>query len=390
MRRAEVLESLKRIPKPTALPTTMALQNKNGPQPKTFILNRGDYTNPGEEVQPDIPKVLNGASEPVFWNAADRSPPDASTARDPANPRTALAHWIASPKNPLTARVMVNRIWQHHFGRGLVATPSDFGIQGARPTHPELLDWLARDFVTHGWSVKALHKRILNSAAYQQSSSSPSLEALRRDPDNRLLWRQNRVRLEGEIVRDSLLAISGRLNLRMGGPGVSPPIPSVITRTSKNWVSSPDVADHSRRSVYILSRRNLRFPFLEVFDAPDSNLSCAHRGRSTTAPQALTLLNSEEVTEAASGMAKRLREAADSNEQRILLAFRLALGRPPTPHERSMSLEFLQATGQRLATRASSAGRTGADRPDTQTPGTRALGEFCRALFNLNAFVYVD
>jgi hypothetical protein len=258
--------------------------------------------------------------------------------------------------------VWVNRVWQHHFGRGLVPTPSDFGTRGQRPTHPELLDWLAGEFIRGGWSVKRLHKLILLSAAYRQSSAATPA-ALARDPENTLFSRQNRARLEGEVLRDSLLAISGRLNREMGGPGVSPPIPADIAKTAKNWTTSANPADHHRRSVYVLARRNLRFPFLEVFDAPDSNSSCPERGRSTTAPQSLTLLNSDEVMAAASATADRLDREAASQSARIDLAYRLILGRSPTRREAMLAAEFLT---------------------------TAPLREFCRALFNLNAFVYAD
>jgi hypothetical protein len=155
--------------------------------------------------------------------------------------------------------VLVNRIWQHHFGRGIVASPSNFGTQGERPSHPELLDWLAIEFVARGWSFKAMHRLILSSAAYQQSSEL-TREALVRDPENQLFSRQNRVRLEGEAIRDSLLAVSGQLNPKVGGPSVFPPIPANITKTSKNWNASADPDEHRRRSIYIFARRNLRSP----------------------------------------------------------------------------------------------------------------------------------
>ncbi len=253
----------------------MALQN--GKPAKTFILGRGDYNDPRDEVQPWFPDILTNSA------ISNLKSPIAK------NSRAALADWIASPDNPLTARVMVNRIWQHHFGRGIAPMPSEFGTRAEPPTHPELLDWLASEFIARGWSIKQMHKVILLSATYQQSSQ-PSAAALARDPENKLFSRQNRVRLEGEVIRDSLLAISGRLNPKVGGPSVLPPIPADITKTSKNWTPSANAADHTRRSLYIFARRNLRFPFLEVFDAPDSNLSCPERGRSTTAPQSLTLV----------------------------------------------------------------------------------------------------
>ncbi len=287
--------------------------------------------------------------------------------------RAALADWLASPANPLTARVMVNRIWQHHFGRGLAPTPGDFGTRGQPPTHPELLDWLAGEFVAHGWSVKAMHKLILLSATYQQSSE-PTDSASKFDPENRLFSRQNRARLEGEVIRDSLLAISGQLNRTVGGPSVFPPVPADLTRVSKNWTASADPADHNRRSLYIFARRNLRFPFLEVFDAPDSNLSCPERGRSTTAPQALTLVNSEEVMSAAKATSARLLKEATTDDERIQLAFRLALGRRANGRELRMGREFLGSITSRREAAAA----------------TDAWAELCRALFNLNSFVYVD
>ena len=352
---------LKRIPKPASLPTTMALQSSNGPVARTFVLGRGDYNNPTVEVHPGVPAVICGGSR-----------------TQAAAGRTQLADWIASSSNPLTARVMVNRIWQHHFGRGLVATPSDFGTRGSRPTHPELLDWLAQEFIARGWSVKAMHRLILASATYQQSSVA-GRESFTRDPENKWLARQNRIRLEGEAVRDSLLAISGRLNARMGGPSVAPPIASEITRTSKNWTPTAVQTDHMRRSVYILARRNLRFPFLEVFDAPDNNLTCPERGRSTTAPQALTLLNSDEVMDAARATAARLLKEAGSTARRMDRAFRLILGHAPTAKECRLAREFLNE----------SAGRRGdAAGPEQLTAADWA--ELCRALFNLNAFAYVD
>jgi hypothetical protein len=330
--------------KPAPLPVAMGLQEAGGPASKTFVLERGELSHPGAEVQPGFPIILrrDGHEAP----------------RIPAGRRAALAAWIASPDNPLTARVLVNRLWQHHFGRGIVATPSDFGLRGRPPTHPELLDWLAAEFVQSGWSIKHLHRLMLTSAAYRQSSLASS-EALAKDPDNELFWRMNRQRLEGEIIRDSLLAISGRLNRTMGGPGVFPPTPA----RSKDWTVSPDPRDHVRRSVYIFARRNVRFPFLEAFDLPDSNMSCPKRERSTTAPQALALLNDADVVAAAQALAARVGRAGQSDEDRITLVYRLVLARRPSAEEMRLAREFL------------------ADAP---------LSELCRALFSVNEFVYVD
>jgi len=358
-KRRALFEQLKKFTKPAPLPLAMALQN-SGLSAMTFILGRGDYNNRGEEVQPGFPEILRS---------------DAITSFPQKLSRAALANWIASAQNPLTARVMVNRIWQHHFGRGIAPGPSEFGTRGDAPSHPELLDWLAREFIAGGWSIKKLHQLILLSETYQQSSV-PSSSALARDPDNRLFSRQNRVRLEGEVIRDSLLAISGHLNQTVGGPSIFPPIPADMAKGLNNWTVSVDASDRSRRSVYIFSRRNLRYPFLEVFDAPDNNLTCPQRGRSTTAPQSLTLLNSQEVTAAAKATARRLAEAkADP----IACAFRLILGRAPTSIERKLAREFVQ-----------SCRRAGAESEGSVLQKDCALEEFCRALFNLNAFVYVD
>jgi hypothetical protein len=341
--------------KPAPLPVAMGLHDAGARAPKTFLLDRGELGGPGEEVQPGFPLILLPDHKPT----AARVKPvrQGSTGR-----RSALAGWIARPDNPLTARVMVNRLWQHHFGRGIVASSSDFGLRGDRPTHPELLDWLATEFVASGWSVKHMHRLMLRSAAYRQTSQA-SAAARKLDPENKLLGRMNRLRLEGEVIRDSLLAVSGRLNRRMGGPGVFPPIPPEALRGTKGWAASRDPRDHVRRSVYVFARRNLRFPFLEAFDLPDSNLSCPKRERSTTAPQALALLNSADVVAAAKALAARLTREAQTEGEQISLVYRLVLGRSPAETERKMAHTFLQ-----------------------EAP----LSELCRALFNLNEFVYMD
>jgi hypothetical protein len=345
-RHQELQDRLKRFDhrKPAALPVAMGLTDATGAPPRTRVLERGELSNLGEEVQPGFPIVVAPSPQALPPRRAD------------------LANWIASRENPLTARVLVNRVWQHHFGRGLVPTPSDFGIRGQRPTHPELLDWLAVEFMDSAWSIKHVHRLLLTSAAYQQSSK-PSPEALAKDPDNRLFSRMIRQRLEGEVIRDSLLAASGRLNGKMGGPGVFPPIAQEALQGTQAWKVSPDPRDHVRRSVYVFARRNLRFPFLEAFDLPDSNLSCPRRERSTTAPQALALLNDADVLTAARALTARIEVAAGSEEERVTLAYRDVLGRPPSATEMQLAREFL-----------------------SHAP----LSELCRALFNLNEFIYVD
>jgi hypothetical protein len=341
--------------KPAALPVAMGLRDAGQQAPRTFVLRRGDLHQPAAEVQPGWPIILTPGNQPR--PVAVKATGPATTGR-----RSALAHWVASQDNPLTARVLVNRLWQHHFGRGIVATASNFGIRGERPTHPELLDWLATELPARGWSIKEMHKLMLLSATYQQSTSA-SPATLAKDPDNHLYSRMNRLRLEGEVIRDTLLATSGQLNHKMSGPGVSPPVPAEVVKGSKGWTVSADPHDHVRRSIYIFARRNLRFPFLEAFDLPDSNLSCPKRERSTTAPQALALLNASDVVDAALALAKRVEKEAQSNDERTTLAYRLTLGRRPTAAELRAAHEFLE-----------------------QSP----LCELCRALFNLNEFVYLD
>jgi hypothetical protein len=276
--------------------------------------------------------------------------------------RLVLAKWVVSPDNPLTARVIVNRLWQHHFGRGLVATPSDFGTRGDPPSHPDLLDWLACELVSGDWKLKRMHKLLLTSETYRKTTRV-SPEAAAKDPENRLLSRMNRLRLEGEAVRDTLLAVSGRLNPKAGGPGVVLPETAKAAGGSRAVAVTADPKEHARRSVYLFSRRNLRHPFLEAFDLPDSNLSCPRRERSTTAPQSLALLNADEAMTAAKALAERLTKEAASEKERIDRAYRLTLGRPPSNKEQERATAFLK-----------------------ESP----LTELCRALFNLNEFVYLD
>jgi Protein of unknown function (DUF1553)/Protein of unknown function (DUF1549) len=340
--------------KPPAPPVAMGLTDKPGPPPKTFLLERGELANKGTEVQPGFPAILARDGKPA---AAKIEPLSGSTGR-----RLALANWIASKDNPLTARVIANRLWQHHFGKGIVATPSDFGLRGDLPTHPELLDWLTCELVEGGWKLKRIHKLMLMSETYQQSTQV-SKDAAAKDPDNKLLSRMNRLRLEGEAVRDALLAVSGRLNPKAGGPGVVLPEASRAAGGSRPVPATADAKEYDRRSIYLFARRNLRYPFLEAFDLPDSNLSCPKRERSTTAPQALALLNSPEAMAAAKSFAERLTKEAKTEDERIDRAYRLALGRPPSPKELDRARAFLK------------------DSP---------LSELCRALFNLNEFVYLD
>jgi hypothetical protein len=290
-----------------------------GPLRKTHVLIRGDFLRPGAEVEPGTPTSLP------------------SLPATPKPTRLDLAKWLVDPANPLTARVVVNWTWHKYFGRGLVPTLEDFGTQGAKPSHPELLDWLATEFIRQKWSLKALHKAIVKSATYRQASATRP-ELLSRDPLNVLLARQSRLRLEAEVVRDVALAASGLLNAKVGGPSVRPPQPSGIAELtyagSARWVESTG-PDRYRRGLYTWFQRTSPYPMLRTFDSPDSNLCCVRRERSNTPLQALTLLNDTVFVEAAQGLGQRIvRErphTAPAN--RIRHAVRLCLGRDPQPDE---------------------------------------------------------
>ena len=287
---------------------------------------------------------------------------------DTPKPRLALANWIADPRNPLTARVMVNRLWLHHFGHGIVDTPNDFGRMGTRPSNPELLDYLANEFVAGGFHMKPLHRMILLSHTYQQDYVPVmSAVAKEKDPDNRLLWRFPRQRLDAEQLRDTILTVSGKFNPQAGGPSVIVPIePEVVGLIYKpsQWVVNPDANQFYRRSIYLLEKRNLRLPFLDVFDSPDRLLSCARRESATHAPQALELLNGAFTQEMSRAFAERLRrEAGPSPAKQVERAWELALSRPPTPLERDRALSFLAAN---------------------------PAGEFTLAMFLINDFLYVN
>jgi hypothetical protein len=313
---------------------------------------------------------------------------------DDSRPRTQLAAWLTDPTNPLVPRVIVNRLWQQHFGMGIVKTANDFGVRGERPSHPELLDYLAADLIESGWSLKQIHRRIVGSATYRQPSRSEDREQKTADreaadPENRLLWRQNRRRLTAEELRDAMLAVSGRLNLQSGGASVMTPVDAELVNQlykPSQWQPPQDAAQHDRRSIYLIAKRNLRLPFLETFDGPALLASCARRESSTHAPQALEMLNgaisndlaAAFATSLASGRSKppddvespatRTHQGADAPRSPeksaavIREAFLHALGRPPTDRELEASVAFLQ------------------DNP---------LEEFTLAIFNLNGFAYV-
>lgn len=366
--------------KPTA-PTAMIMTDVSPQAPPHHLLKRGNHRFPGEEVQPGFLSILDPK------DASIQPPrPDART----TGRRSVLAKWLSSPDNPLPARVMVNRLWQHHFGRGLVATPGDFGAQGEPPTHPELLDWLARELMDRGWSLKTLHRLMVTSATYRQTAESRHPPAV--DPDNRLLWRMNRKRLEGEAIRDAMLQVSGQLNLKMGGPSIFPELPEELGKV-KGWQVTADIKERNRRSIYVFAKRNLRYPLFSVFDAPDANETCARRHVTTTAPQALMLLNSRLTLEMAQALAGRLlRETEGNVEKAVERAWWLTLARGPETKERTLAEKFLreqtEAMRQRLAQKQPVALPVPAPSGDSAQAG--ALVQLCHVLLNINEFVYLD
>lgn len=304
--------------------------------PASTVFVRGDFKRPGPKIQPAIPRVFGAA------------PPQAD--------RTALAQWLASKDNSLFLRAMANRLWQQHFGKPLAAIPGDLGHQGEAPTNPALLDWLAAELPRQNWSLKRLHKVIVMSQTYQQNTATPT-------------------RLTGEMLRDAMLSVSGQLNLKTGGPGVKLPLPKEISSTliKSQSEATKDVTEHTRRSIYTFARRNLRHPLFELFDRPDAQISCARRNASTTAPQALMLLNSEFAHSIAAKIAAQLNELHGSDPTALITASTLrCLSRTPTPQEIEIGQKFLQ-------------------KQTALTPGFReALADYCLALLNSNEFVYVD
>ncbi len=316
----------------------LAARERGGEVPVVQVLSRGNPRSPGAEVTPGFLRAAGGGDAAV-------TVPGASSA---SGRRRALADWIASPANPLTARVLVNRVWHHHFGRGLVRTTTDFGRVGGLPSHPELLDWLAGEFIRQGWSMKALHRLILTSDTWRQSSRVPNPAAAEADPGNELLWRQNLRRLDAEALRDTLLSISGSLNLESGGRGFFPALSGEVlaggSRPGTDWqVSEP--GERARRSVYAYIRRTSMVPMFEAFDYSNATSPLSERPVTTVAPQALLLLNDAFVQEQAAALARRVRReaGAGATDRRLLeRAWTLATGRPPRPDESDRLSAFLE------------------------------------------------
>ena len=370
--------------KPKPLPIGSGITDVGVEAPATHVLKGGGYDAFGEEVRPGFLTIFDRGDAKITPSKI------ATTGR-----RSALANWLADPANPLTARVIVNRIWHYHFGRGIVGTPSDFGEMRDRETHRELLDWLAATFVEQGWSVKKLSRLIMLSNVYQQSSAF-NAEAAKVDPDDKLLWRFRRQRLTGEEIRDATLLVSGRVNWQMGGPSVFPEIPKEMDIRG-GWKRNESEDQKTRRSIYTFIRRNSRYPMFQAFDMPDTHESCSRRSVTTTAPQALSLLNDRAILISAQAFAGRvLKEAGDDVNRQIAQAYRLAFARAPEADERKMAIDFLDQQSALIKSRIEAkrpvALPSNCDVAPDVTAQSRAaaLVDFCHALFNSNEFVYVN
>ncbi|MEZ5400648.1 MAG: PSD1 and planctomycete cytochrome C domain-containing protein [Bryobacteraceae bacterium] len=344
--------------RPAPYPSAMAIAEQGREPLPSYFLHRGSPDNKGSRMEPGVFTVAN-------WKEFEPLTPPAGAKTSWR--RRGFAEWIASPENPLTARVMVNRIWQRHFGRGIVGTANNFGKKGEEPTHPELLDWLATEFVRTGWSVKALDKLMLMSKAYRMASDD--VESSREiDDANRYVWRMPRQRLDIETIRDNMLAVAGTLDAKVGGPAMYPYIdPALYQASSKRtWTSQADDDPATwRRSIYVFNKRSIRYPLFESFDQPDMITSCSRRNTSVTAPQALLMMNNASVRLHAAKFAERLETEAGADARRqVERGFELALAREPKAQELASSVDFVKS------------GKTG-------------LVDFCQALFNLNEFVYV-
>jgi hypothetical protein len=341
---------------PPAPATIPGIKDDTEHRTEIHILKRGEWEKKGDAVGPRPPSVM------VADDLSDL-PADAP------NPRRQLARWLTDPANPLTARVIVNRLWQGHFGTGIVKTANNFGVNGERPTHPQLLDYLAAQLAEEGWHLKPLHRMILLSCAYRQSNVSPiTTSAMKIDPDDRYLWRFPRRRLSAEEIRDAMLSASGKLNIsKVGGPSVMVPVDKeliALLYKPSQWQVATKQEEQFRRSIYLIAKRNLRLPFMETFDQPALQTSCSRRESSTHAPQALEMLNGRLANEQAAAFAARLEKECGSDHAKIAeRAYWLAMGRAPTDREREISLAFLK---------------------------DQSTKEFALAMYNLNGFLYVQ
>jgi hypothetical protein len=327
-----------------------------------YVHIRGDVEQHGPTVKRNVPKFLNGDRSFVI--------PSGSSGR------LQLADWLTRADNPLTARVLVNRIWQHHFGKGLVTTPSNFGLRGEPPTHPELLDWLTARFIESGWSIKALQRLILTSKTYQLGSDHDAADTAR-DPANVWYWRYDRRRLDAEAIRDALLMVSGHLDRRRPGPHPFPPLPKW------GWTQHApfkEVYPSRQRSVYLMTQRFQRHPYLGLFDGPDTNTSQEARTTSTVPQQALFLMNNPFMGEQGEGLARRVLGAAPDRRRQIEFAHEWSWSRPPTPAELERGVQYLDAYERQLALLGVPANRRELE----------AWTSYGRILLSANEFFYVD
>jgi Protein of unknown function (DUF1553)/Protein of unknown function (DUF1549) len=362
-------------PRPPAHAMALVDDKSRSDAVETFVLRRGDYKNRGPRVAPRPPGVLLAAQKAGSFHEASIIPESENSGR-----RKALAQWLSSPGNPLAARVMVNRLWHHHFGRGIVATPSDFGVRGEPPSHPELLDWLASELVANGWHLKPIHRLMVTSATYRQSSRTNGDRAAD-DPENSLLSRMNRRRLDAEGVRDAMLAVSGELNPKLGGPGVLAPLEKEVkdlifteAEVVDLWPEDRNPAEHLRRSLYMFRKRNVRYPMFDSFDAPDTQTACPRRETSTHALQALVLLNSDFAAGRAKALAARVLDQPGDDAGRIRTIYRIVLAREPRRVEIERARSFLKAQAERI------------DCPARQRA---AWTDLAQAMLNSNEFLYV-
>jgi hypothetical protein len=344
------------------------VNNCDANPPSTFLNVRGNPHANGAEVKPGFPTVLN-VPDPTI-------PPAAKGAKSSGR-RTVLADWIANKANPLTARVFMNRVWQYHFGKGLVPTANDFGKLGEQPTHPELLDWLAAEFMDNGWTLKRMHRLMMTSAAYQRSSVADAAN-LKTDPANNYLWRSNMRRLSSEEVRDSILSVSGVLNTtKVGGPSMYPKLSAEVLAgisypdKKAHWPDSP-VEEQNRRTVYAFVKRSIQVPILTTHDQADTDNSCPVRYTTTVPTQALGMLNGEFTNEQARLLAARMMKEGDVAKQ-VARGIRLTTGRVPTPDEVAKDVAFL----------AQLKAKHGLD-------DAKALQQYALLLLNANEFVYLD
>jgi len=390
-REIEAIENT--LPRPPA--HAQALIDPKPEAPETFILRRGEVTSPGPKVEPGPPGILRAVS--TF------DPQTIQATATTTGRRLALARWLTRPDHPLTARVIVNRVWQNHYGRGIVATPSDFGVRGEAPTHPALLDWLATELVAQGWKLKPMHRLMVISAAYRQASTDRSEVGKKQsldDPENNFLGRMNRRRLDAEGVRDAMLSVSGEINLKAGGPGVlvpiEPEIESLIFTEAEVvdlWPETVDPLEQARRSLYLFRKRNVRYALFDAFDAPDTQSACPKRVVSTHALQALALLNSDFAAGRARALAGRVfRESGGDDSDRIARIYKVVLGRDPRPAETERDRGFLTAQADLLRRRLEAG--PSLDRPTFTPEGmapslAAAWVDYARAMLNRNEFLYV-